>query len=129
MRNQENRISIKLTTPLSTSELGSAPFNPFLIIDKTREREVHLANMNTTALGSKNYPIEGINRDEDGNYLNENGLPWAINIIHDFKVPKEKVAIIQAYNHFDKWAISGGNQYKDWYKDNPGYRNADKIEK
>lgn len=128
MRNNETRISVKLTTPLTTSELGSAPFNPFLIIDKTRAREVHLANMATTTLGTKNYQINGVNRDEDGNYLNDNGLPWAINIVHDFKVPKEKISVIDAYNHFDKWAISGGNQYKDWYKDNPGYRNTGNIE-
>jgi len=128
MRNNETRISVKLTTPLTTSQLGTAPFNPFLIIDKTREREVHLANMHTTALGTKNFPINGVNRDEDGNYLNDNGLPWAINIVHDFKVPKEKITVIEAYNHFDKWAISGGNEYKDWYKDNPGYRNSSNIE-
>ena len=128
MRNNETRISVKLTTPLTTNELGSAPFNPFLIIDKTREREVHLPNGHTTALGTKNFQINGVNRDEDGNYLNDNGLPWAINIVHDFKVPKEKVSVIDAYNHFDKWAISGGGQYKDWYKDNPGYRNAGNIE-
>jgi len=127
MRNNETKISVKLTTPLSTNELGSAPFNPFLIIDKTREREVHLANMHTTSLGTKNFQINGVNRDEDGNYLNDNGLPWAINIVHDFKVPKEKISIIEAYNHFDKWAISGGGQYKDWYKDNPGYRNMTNI--
>ena len=127
MRNNETKISVKLTTPLTTAEIGSAPFNPFLIIDKTRNREVHLPNMRTTALGTKNYSIEGINRDEDGNYLNDNGLPWAINIVHDFKVPKEKVSIIDAYNHFDKWAISGGIDYKDWYKDNPGYRNTANI--
>ena len=128
MRNNETRISVKLTTPLTTSELGSAPFNPFLIIDKTRQREVHLANGHTTALGTKNFQINGVNRDEDGNYLNDNGLPWAINIVHDFKVPKEKVSVIDAYNHFDKWAISGGSQYKDWYKDNPGYRNTANIQ-
>ena len=128
MRNNETRISVKLTTPLTTGEIGTAPFNPFLIIDKTREREVHLANMHTTDLGTKNFPINGVNRDEDGNYLNDNGLPWAINIVHDFKVPKEKITVIEAYNHFDKWAISGGNEYKDWYKDNPGYRNSNNIE-
>ena len=128
MFNNETTVSVKLTEPISTAALGTAPFNPFLIIDKTREREVHLANMHTTSKGVKNFQIEGVNRDEDGNYLNDTGLPWAINIVHDFKVPKEKITIIEAYNHFDKWAISGGNQYKDWYKDNPGYRNTDKIE-
>ena len=127
MRDNETTISVKLKQPMNTNVLGSAPFNPFLIIDKTREREVHLANRNTTSLGTKNFQIDGINRDPDGNYLNENGLPWAIDIMHNFKVPREKVAINEAYNYFSQWAISGGLQYKDWYKDNPGNRNINKI--
>jgi len=127
MRNNETIISVKFKQPISTSVLGSAPFNPFLIIDKTREREVHLANRHTTSLGTKNFQINGVNRDEDGNYLNDNGLPWAIDIMHDFKVPKEKTAVNVAYNFFNQWATSGGLQFKDWYKDNPGYRNVSKI--
>lgn len=127
MRDNETTISVKLKQPMNTNVLGSAPFNPFIIIDKTREREVHLANRRTTSLGTKNFQIDGINRDSDGNYLNENGLPWAIDIMHDFKVPREKIAINKAYNFFNNWATSGGVQYKDWYKDNPGYRNTDKI--
>ena len=127
MRDNETTISVKFKQPTSTSVLGTAPFNPFLIIDKTREREVHLANRHTTSLGTKNFQINGVNRDEDGNYLNDNGLPWAIDIMHDFKVPKEKTAVNEAYNFFNQWATSGGLQYKDWYKDNPGYRNVSKI--
>ncbi|MDG1402967.1 DUF4842 domain-containing protein, partial [Polaribacter sp.] len=57
----------------------------------------------------------------------DNGFPWAISIIHDFKVPKEKVAITEAYNFFSTWAESGGADFPDWYKDNPGHRNLDKI--
>jgi len=127
MRDHETTISVKFKQPISTGVLGTAPFNPFLIIDKTREREVHLANRHTTSLGTKNFQIDGVNRDEDGNYLNDNGLPWAIDIMHDFKVPKEKTAVNKAYNFFNQWATSGGLQFKDWYKDNPGYRNVDKI--
>jgi len=129
MRDNATTISVKFDQPISTSVLGTAPFNPFLIINKTREREVHLANRHTTSLGTKNFQMDGVNRDEDGNYLNENGLPWAIDIMHDFKVPKEKIAVNKAYNFFNQWATSGGLQYKDWYKDNPGYRNTDKIDK
>jgi LruC domain-containing protein len=55
-------------------------------------------------------------------------MPWAISFIHDFKVPKEKVNITEAYNFFIQWANSGGTLYNDWYKDNPGNRNLDKIQ-
>lgn len=99
-----------------------------MIINKIREKEVHLPNGHTTTLGEKSFEIDGINRDKDGDYLTDNGLPWAINIVHDFKVPKEKVSINNAYNYFSIWATSGGTNYEDWYKDNPGYRNDDKID-
>ncbi len=128
MLNTETTVSIKFTTPITTNDLGVAPFNPFLIVDKMREKEVHLTNMHTTSLGVNLFEIEGINNDEDGNYISNNGLPWAINIVHDFKVPKESIAIDKAYNYFIQWASSGGIVYNDWYKDNPGYRNPGNIE-
>lgn len=128
MLNNEHKVSIKFTSPISTNDLGVAPFNPFMIIDKLREKEVHLAYMNKTTLGLNTFNIEGVNNDEDGNYISENGFPWAINIVHDFKVPKESKAVNKAYNHFNSWATSGGLNYKDWYKDNPGYRNIEDIE-
>ncbi|WP_282124246.1 LruC domain-containing protein [Algibacter mikhailovii] len=128
MLQEENIVSVKFTSPISTSVLGAAPFNPFMIIDKTREKEVHLAYKEKTSLGVTTFNVEGTNNDEDGNYISNNGFPWAINIVHDFKVPKESNAVNKAYNHFNSWAISGGNDYKDWYKDNPGYRNAENIQ-
>ncbi|GAA4270102.1 LruC domain-containing protein [Hyunsoonleella aestuarii] len=128
MLNNEHKVSVKFTSPISTNDLGMAPFNPFMIIDKLREKEVHLAYMNTTTLGLNTFDVEGTNNDEDGNYISNNGFPWAINIVHDFKVPKESKAVNKAYNHFDSWAISGGLEYKDWYKDNPGYRNTENIQ-
>jgi LruC domain-containing protein len=99
-----------------------------LIINKIREKEVHLAYMNRTTLASNNFNTTGVNNDEDGNFISNNGFPWAINIVHDFKVPKEKIAINKAYNFFNTWAISGGLQYKDWYKDSSGYRNTQNIQ-
>jgi hypothetical protein len=42
--------------------------------------------------------INGANRDVNGNYVSDKGMPWAISLIHDFKVPKEKIKISDAYN-------------------------------
>lgn len=124
----ETTITISFVDPISTSELGVAPFNPFIIINKEREKEVHLPYRNVTSLGNQSYAFTGDNKDIDGNFISENGYPWAISIIHDFKVPKEKVDITSAYNFFGDWAESGGTAYEDWYKDNPGNRNEDLIE-
>jgi LruC domain-containing protein len=124
----ETTVSINFTDPISTSALGVAPFNPFLIVDANREREVHLPYRNRTTLGVYNPQAAGVNSDLDGNYISDSGYPWAISIIHDFKVPKENVNITNAYNFFVSWAETGGLQFKDWYKDNPGYRNTKDIQ-
>ena len=124
----ETTISINFAEPISTNDLGVAPFNPFIIVDANREKEVHLPYKNTTTLGVYNSQANGVNNDPDGNYISDNGYPWAISIIHDFKVPKEKVNVTSAYNFFIPWAESGGSQFKDWYKDNPGNRNTNQLQ-
>jgi LruC domain-containing protein len=124
----ETTISINFTEPISTSDLGVAPFNPFIIVDGNREKEVHLPYRNTTTLGVYNSQTDDGSSDYDGNYVSDSGYPWAISIIHDFKVPKENVNITDAYNFFVNWAESGGLQFNDWYKDNPGNRNIDKLQ-
>ena len=124
----ETTISVKFTQPINTNVLGVAPFNPFIIVNKDRAKEVHLPNRNTTSLGNNIFQVAGVNSDIDGNYISDSGFPWGISIIHDFKVPKESVAINEAYNFFNNWATSGGVDHQDWYKDNPGNRNNDKLE-
>ena len=124
----ETTVSIKFTEPISTTVLGAAPFNPFIIINKDRDKEVHLPYRSLTNLGTGVSFAEGVNSDPDGNFISDNGYPWAISVIHDFKVPKERVPVDEAYNFFATWATSGGLEYNDWYKDNPGYRNNSKID-
>lgn len=124
----ETTVSIKFTEPISTEVLGAAPFNPFIIINKDRDKEVHLPYRSLTDLGTGVSFADGVNSDPDGNFISDNGYPWAISVIHDFKVPKERVPVDEAYNFFAAWATSGGLEFSDWYKDNPGYRNNSKID-
>ena len=127
MLNIPTQVVVRFTTPLSIAQLGIAPFNPFLIVNRDRGREIHLPNRLRTSLGVNNQNVEGINQDTDGNYQTDARLPWAINIVHEFKVPRERVPVNQAYNFFNQWATSGGTTYNDWYKDNAGYRNVTQI--
>ncbi|MGW9687075.1 LruC domain-containing protein [Flagellimonas sp. 2504JD1-5] len=120
-------VSVKFTQPITTAQLGIAPFNPFLIVAKDRSREIHLPNRFRTTLGVNDTSVEGVNQDIDGNYQTDSGLPWAINIVHNFKPPKESTPINQAYNFFNQWATSGGAVYEDWYKDSTGYRDETKL--
>jgi len=49
-------------------------------------------------------------------YRTINNLPWGLEIsTKEFRVPLEKVEIIDAYPQFKVWAESGGTQNRDWY--------------
>ncbi|WP_350291357.1 LruC domain-containing protein [uncultured Croceitalea sp.] len=127
MLNRPSTATIRFTTPITTNQLGIAPFNPFLVVNRDRGKEIHLPNRFRTSLGVNDTTLEGVNNDIDGNFRTDSGLPWAIDIIHNFKPPKERVPVNEAYNFFNDWAISGGNSFQDWYKDNSGYRNETKL--
>ena len=126
----EIEITIELEDPISASLIGSAPFNPFVFINGERGRELHLADYEPTDLADLDL-FNTIHDDSDVPndvyYRTYNNLPWAINIMHEFRQPVEKSPINQGYNHFNSWSVSGGKQYKDWYKDNAGYRNVNKL--
>ena len=123
-----NTISIVFASPISTAELGTAPFNPFLIVNGDRFTEIHLPNKPTTI-----YPTMAsiddspTTDDSDGDFKTTEGLPWAINIAGEYKAPKESILITDAYNFFADWAISGGSLYPGWYQDAPSNRNNNKL--
>ncbi|APZ46376.1 hypothetical protein BW723_08730 [Polaribacter reichenbachii] len=118
-----NTISIVFETPITTAALGTAPFNPFLIVNKNRLKEVHLPTKATTYYPTTTtIETSGDVKDSDGDFKSPTGLPWAINITGEYRAPKEKVIITEAYNYFAKWATSGGTTKKDWFLDKNGYR-------
>lgn len=123
-------INFTLTTPISIYTTGTAPYNPFIIIKKTRGREAHLPGYTPTDLVNTDYFGQGSDDTNPANnkyYKTTNNLPWGINIPAPFDYPIEKLDILQAYLHFGEWAESSGNSYTDWYIDNSGYRNSNKI--
>jgi LruC domain-containing protein len=121
-------ISIKFTTPITTAALGTAPFNPFLIVNKDRKKEIHLPGKSTTNYPkTTTIPTGPTVKDSDGNFKTPSGLPWAINISGAYRAPKEKVLITDAYKYFAAWATSGGTEKSDWFLDKSGYRNNEKL--
>jgi len=123
-------VVIEFTEPIDPDEIGTAPFNPFIFASNQRGKEVHLSGKLPTSLADNN--LFGTD-DDDTNiglgktYQNENNLPWAIHIIHNFRYPIEKARINQGYNKFIDWSLSNGLSYTDWYGDNAGYRNTNKL--
>lgn len=121
-------ISIVFKTPITTASLGTAPFNPFLIVNKDRKKEIHLPLKPTTNYPkTTTIPTGPTVKDSDGNFKTPTGLPWAINISGAYRAPKEKVIITDAYNYFATWATSGGTNKVDWFLDKRGYRNNNKL--
>jgi len=136
------QITIKFIDPISLSQLGSPPYNPFIIANKDRAREIHLSDMAPTSI----VPLEGSNaryfawllgwnNDDDSDkdisryYKSSNNLPWVLHIPEKFDYPFESHEITKAYQNFATWAESSGTTNKDWHKDFSGNRNSDYIYK
>jgi LruC domain-containing protein len=123
-------IEIHMDTPVSLSSTDRPPYNPFMIIDQTRGREVHLPDHTPTSMVDPSYfgtEHDASNPATGKYYMTENNLPWAINLPVNFDYPVEKKEIVSAYLHFADWAESAGASYISWYGNESGYRNSDNI--
>ncbi len=125
-----NQLHVIYNNPVSTDVTGTAPYNPFLIVNKNRGQEVHLAGQEPTDLADQTFFGQWADDSDPAAgkyYQTVNNLPWGLDLPVSFEYPVEKVAICNAYNHFVEWAESAGASYPDWYEDNAGYRNSENI--
>lgn len=121
-------LLINFKEPVSPAELGAAPFNPFIFVNRERGREVHLAGKLPTSLANRT--LFGTADDNSGNgkyYQTKNNLPWAIQLPTSFVYPVEKEPINRVYLKFNEWSESKGVYYGDWYKPLPSYRDLNKT--
>ena len=122
-------ILVEFTQPMSLDDVRSSGFNPFIFIN-SRSIELHLRNKPPTDLAN----LSILGTESDGSdaaqgkfYRSQNNAPWAIDLIHAFRYPKESSRIDRAYKHFLDWANSDGTQYADWYTDANGNRTPGHI--
>ena len=123
-------ITINLTSPVTLAAIGTPPYNPFIFIDQTRGREVHLIDNLPTDLADKS--LLGSAQDNSipssgKYYVTLPGQPYAIDIAGPFDHPVEKVMVTKAHLKFFNWGQSGGTQFYDWFKPLTGYRNNTNI--
>jgi LruC domain-containing protein len=124
-------VDVHFAAGVSPSDLGTAPYDPFIIVNGDRSREVHLPDQPPTALASP----EWFGRSQDTSdpkanrfYKTAANRPWALHLPASFAYPAEQNDIGAAYLHFGDWAESGGTTFADWYSaDKPSYRNRSLI--
>jgi LruC domain-containing protein len=126
-----SEITINFATPQDAINLGDAPYNPFIFIDQTRGREVHLAGQAPTDLADPAY-FGSLDDDTKLNdianaYKSDKNLPWAIHVMNGFAYPEEKKDVSETYQYFSIWAQSAGLSYTDWYEDQPSYVDQTKL--
>ncbi|MBS4060515.1 MAG: LruC domain-containing protein [Bacteroidetes bacterium] len=114
------------------NDLSIHNFNPFIIINKERGKEVHLPNRKPTSLAAAEFFGQG---QDDSNpstgkyYKTAENLPWALNISSSYDHTIESFQITSAHLKFAAWAESSGVQFPDWFLDLAGYRDKSKIYK
>lgn len=124
-------ITIYLDKPINIHQIDLPPYNPFLIVDRNRNKEIHLPDYKPT--NKVNGSDFGTGNDNSlpahGKfYRTKNGLPWAINLANKFDYMIEKFPINQGYTKFNAWTESSGIEFQDWwYQNNTNYRNNQLI--
>lgn len=127
---QEVTLEIEFSNPKTYAQIGTTPYNPFVIISQNRGREVHLPGyaptdlVDTSLFGTQD---DDTDLDIGQYYRSKTDLPWGIHLPESFAYPKEKVDIRSGHLRFNDWAKSFGYSYLDWYRDQTGYRNTNKI--
>jgi LruC domain-containing protein len=123
-------VYIAFSGTYTMAQVDIENFNPFIIINKNRDDEVHLPDYPPTDLANT-WQFGHADDDSDAGsnryYKTETNLPWAINIPEPFDYPKERLVITSAHLKFAEWAEGDGVLSPDWYKDLPGYRNNSMI--
>lgn len=125
-------VKIQFITPMSFSSFGTAPYNPFIVVNGIRGKEIHLAASAPTDLVDKSFfgtKDDNTNLATQKYYMSDTNLPWAINLPVQFDYPLERQDIRQGFNHFNNWSETRGANYQDWYIDNSGYRDTSKLYK
>ncbi|MBU1010872.1 MAG: LruC domain-containing protein [Bacteroidetes bacterium] len=123
-------LYVHFGNPVLFQNTGTAPFNPFIIVNKERGREVHLPGKTPTSLASPSLfgtDFDATNPSTNKYYQSATNLPWAVNLPVHFDYPVEKVQIVNAYLKFGNWAESSGVQFPDWYLSKAGYRTSSNV--
>ncbi len=123
-------LHVTFSTPQTAAALGTAPYNPFVFVNGDRTKEIHMANATPTSKAKASFfgqSDDASNPSTSTYYKSKNNLVWMIEVPSSFSYNIESKDILKSYLHFGEWAQSGGTLFKDWYINNPGYRDNTMI--
>lgn len=108
IRGEKFTFTITLANAIALSDIGPAPFDPYLVVNSTGY-EVHLPGNSAVNQNSNN-----ILRNKDV-YVDENGYPFAHIFPEGWKNPLERVDIGSAYPNLLDFVNSGKKEHVYWY--------------
>jgi LruC domain-containing protein len=111
-------------------QMPEFPYDPFLFATEGYEHgyafglppgrayEIHLPNKAPTEAFRPDFFGRGQDSSEPENerhFVNENGMPWAINVGAEWQYPLEYMDVIYAYPQFHSFIANQGAVNADWY--------------
>ncbi len=123
-------LTINFASGVSREQLGFPPYNPFLMSNGERGREIHLPGYSPTDLVNIPYfdsEDDTSNLTQGRTYIDTSGLPWAVNLPETFFYPLDSKGVDQTYLNFLEWVETEGKESLDWYRDKPNYRETKYI--
>ena len=123
-------LEIPLEANVNKVDVADFPYDPFIFASQGHERsyvfgeapgrrfEIHLKNQAPTEAFQENFLGRGDDASNANNgeyFINENGMPWAINIPYEWKHPVEYMDIKYAYPNFHSFVTSSGELNTDWF--------------
>ena len=115
-------FDLTFTDAKTRTQMGNAPYNPYIFATFDRGREVHLPNHKPSSRADSDRFGSG---DDDSNlfdlsktYETDDNLPWALNMPYSWLHPTSGDNIVDVYGNYRNWAESGGLTSTDWYTNN-----------
>jgi LruC domain-containing protein len=115
-------FEVTFTDAKTRTQMGNAPYNPYIFATFDRGREVHLPNHKPSSRADSSRFGSG---DDDSNLLDlsktyetDDNLPWALNMPYSWLHPTSGDNIVDVYGNYRNWAESGGLISTDWYTNN-----------
>ncbi|MBP7510445.1 MAG: LruC domain-containing protein [Bacteroidia bacterium] len=104
-------------------ELNARNFNPYLMINQERGKEIHLPDYEPTENANLKYlgqSQDNSNPEKGIYYKSKNNLPWGLNIIEEIPYSRDTEDFLKSYPAFGEWVESSGEKTRDWYENKGG---------